>query len=104
LEALNRARASEGKARLAVAMALHSGEVVAGVIGAEDRHEYTVIGDTVNSAARLLDVCKERGADLIVSDRVFELASRAGVRADVRARESVVLRGRSESVDALLLA
>jgi adenylate cyclase len=101
---LNRLRAAACKPELSVAMAIHTGEVLAGLIGAEDRHEYTVIGDTVNSAARLLDICKERNGDLIVSGPTFERATRAGAVLDVRARDSVKLRGRAENVTALLLA
>lgn len=104
LRDLNRVRAAAGKSELAVAMAIHTGEVLAGVIGAEDRHEYTVIGDTVNSAARLLEVCKERNCDLIVSGPTYERAARAGAVVDVSARDSVKLRGRAENITALLLA
>ena len=83
---------------LSVAVSIHTGEVLAGRIGAADRHEYTVIGDTVNVAARLQQVCKERGAYLLVSETTYELARSRGLVADVTAGDSVSLRGRSEPV------
>ncbi|WP_238847438.1 adenylate/guanylate cyclase domain-containing protein [Nocardia arthritidis] len=43
---------------LDVAIGVSSGVVVAGNIGAEDRYEYTVIGDPVNEAARLTEQAK----------------------------------------------
>ena len=42
-----------GLAEVVFAVGVHSGPAVAGILGTEDRSEYTVIGDTVNMAARL---------------------------------------------------
>ena len=104
LEMLNRARRAAGKPPLAVTVAVHSGDVLAGTIGAEDRHEYTVIGDTVNVAARLQQVAKETGDGLVVSRAALELAARAGVSAGNGASEKIVLRGRLEPVEYVSLA
>ena len=50
---LSRKRAREGKDPIAVGVGVSAGEAVAGTVGTEDRMEYTVIGDSVNLAARL---------------------------------------------------
>jgi adenylate cyclase len=96
LHALNDARIAAGLQPLAVAVSVHTGDVLAGRIGAEDRHEYTVIGDTVNVAARLQQICKERGCHLLVSEATFALAGMPPP--DGMVRDFVVLRGRAEPV------
>lgn len=94
---LNVSRVAAGKQELAVTIALHSGEVVAGVIGSPDRHEYTVVGDTVNVCARLQQAAKDFGG-IVASAHTVELAKSGGVGTAVRGTESVALRGRREPV------
>jgi len=103
LQAFNTRR--DGKTGpLRVAVSVHTGEVLAGRIGAADRHEYTVIGDTVNVAARLQQFCKELGRDVLVSQTSYELATRHGLIVESRHDDVVTLRGRREPVRVFALA
>jgi adenylate cyclase len=70
-----------------------AGPAVAGNIGAEERFEYTVIGDPVNEAARLCEMAKLEEGRVLASDAAL---ARAGE--DERSRwslgDEVTLRGR----------
>jgi adenylate cyclase len=68
-------RRAAGKPAFEIGIGIHCGPVVHGIIGAQDRVEFTVIGDPVNRAARYCDGAK-RGEVFISKDlyeRVFSL-------------------------------
>jgi adenylate cyclase len=58
LRALNAAREASGEKQVNVGIGLNSGEVVMGNMGSEDHMDYTVIGDSINVAARLCGVAQ----------------------------------------------
>lgn len=70
LAKLNVDRQAGGLAVIAHGIGIHTGPVVAGNIGTDERLEYTVIGDTVNVASRIQDACKPLGETLLISEAV----------------------------------
>lgn len=70
LAQLNELRKSRGQAPLKVGMGLNQGLVIAGNIGSDEKMEYTVIGDSVNTASRIESMTKELGTDLLVAGNI----------------------------------
>jgi adenylate cyclase len=80
---------------LDAAIGVSAGTVVAGNVGAEQRYEYTVIGDPVNEAARLTDSAKRRLGRVLASD---DAVQRSGDEAaNWAVAEELRLRGRAEA-------
>ncbi|MFZ2511131.1 MAG: adenylate/guanylate cyclase domain-containing protein [Gordonia sp. (in: high G+C Gram-positive bacteria)] len=79
-------------------MGIGYGTVFAGNIGAASRYEYTVIGDSVNEAARLSDRAKESVAPVCASGDAIAAASAAEAE-HWRPVERIRLRGRAEETE-----
>jgi adenylate cyclase len=67
---LNAEFENEGWPAYRTRFGLHTGEAVVGTIGSADRMAYTVLGATVNLAARLEPLNKQYGTEILVSDAV----------------------------------
>jgi len=98
-------RARAGLPPLSVAVAITHGEVVHGVIGHDERLEFTVIGDAVNLAAKLEKHAKIERARVIATVAACVAARRQG--ADVtpkRLARAAKVDGVNEPIDLAILA
>lgn len=90
---LNEKRMHRKEPPLQIGMGLHAGSAISGTIGSDERMEYTIIGNTVNTGSRIEAATKAFGTDLLISDTVIEKIS------DVFKTEyagSAEVKGRSE--------
>ncbi|HXC51621.1 MAG TPA: adenylate/guanylate cyclase domain-containing protein [Candidatus Limnocylindrales bacterium] len=77
-------------------LGLALGEVIVGNIGSDHTRSYTVIGDTVNLAARLEAANRFYGTRILVSDSV---AREAGPQFEMREIDTIAVKGKIETVD-----
>lgn len=89
-------RLASGRNPVQVGVGLHLGEVFSGVVGDAERLEYSVFGDTVNTAARLEELTKTAGAGVIASASVLAAVP---TQEGWTALPAVHLRGRSAGLE-----
>jgi adenylate cyclase len=97
LSQLNMQRAAEEAPLLLAGIGINTGTVVAGLIGAERRMEYTAIGDAVNLSARIQTLNRKLGTDILISDATYQaLGEQARLRVVNRGLRQ--LKGKSQRV------
>jgi class 3 adenylate cyclase len=80
---------------LATRIGVSTGPVIGGSIGAGQRMSFTLLGDTVNLAARLEELNKQHGTRILVSESTRKAC---GTQFAFSALGSVLVRGRSDHV------
>ncbi|MBW1799318.1 MAG: adenylate/guanylate cyclase domain-containing protein [Deltaproteobacteria bacterium] len=81
LHALNEQRKLTGENPVEHGIGIHTGEVLAGSVGSQERLTYAMVGDTVNIASRIQELNKQFSTDILISHNTkvslinhFELA------------------------------
>jgi class 3 adenylate cyclase len=82
--------------RIRMGIGINSGPVSAGSVGGGGRLEFTVIGDTVNVAARVETITRETGDPILLTEQTRCLLGR--VPLDLEERGTAPVKGRTEEV------
>ncbi|MER8911064.1 adenylate/guanylate cyclase domain-containing protein [Mesorhizobium sp. M0854] len=96
--------AGEGRPPLHVRIGIHTGSVIVGNIGASDRVNYTIVGDTVNISQRLQELGKLLAPDAATAIAISgETVSRLDEKFETIPAGKHRLRGRGEATEVFQL-
>lgn len=84
-----------------IGIGINSGECLVGNLGSRRRFDYSVLGDPVNVASRLEDLCKTYNTPLLAGE---ETARRIGDQPGLIEVDRIAVRGRSAKVSVFGLA
>jgi len=86
----------EGKPKIEIGVGIATGETFIGNIGSQNRLEYTVIGDTVNTANRIESYNKVYKTNFLISESTYE---RVKKYVDAITIKNVMIRGKSNRIN-----
>ncbi|WP_426746452.1 adenylate/guanylate cyclase domain-containing protein [Myxococcus faecalis] len=93
VDQINRNRVAAGKAPIEVGIGINTGQAVVGYMGSAERHEFTAIGDTVNTASRLCGMAKS--GEVLASESTVR---RSGAGFDVEELPAMQVKGKEKAV------
>ena len=96
LRRLNGRWQAEERGPLAMGVAVHTGEVFAGNLGSPRRKKYTVLGDTVNTVARMEGLNRDLSTAILISGATLAAVKD---RVVVRDRGAIPVKGRAQPVE-----
>lgn len=73
IEEVNKMYSDKFSREISIGIGINSGNVIVGNVGTDDFMEYTVIGNTVNTASRLEKISKEKQNSIIISEKTYNL-------------------------------
>ena len=98
LGTMNQKRKRQGQIPISIGIGIHTGPVVFGTLGFEERMDSTVLGDAVNLASRLESLTKYYEASLLFSDQTFEALGDEKENLLIREIDTVMVKGRKQPV------
>lgn len=96
IRSLSRRWEREVGTSFAMGVAVHTGDVFAGAVGSPRQMKYAVVGDTVNTVARLEEVNRNLGTEIVMSG---DALAQVRTRVDVQPHGAFLMRGRSHAVE-----
>lgn len=95
LKKLNKKFAEKFGTEIKIGIGINSGEVVAGNMGSEDRIEYSVTGDTVNTGKRIEGITRDFPNSVLISQNVYDEVAHL---IEVEAFEPLFVKGKKEKI------
>ena len=97
---INQVRKQQGQLEIHLRIGVNSGSMLAGVLGNQQKMEYTVVGDSVNLASRL---CSEVAPEQIITTSEVYNSALLGNKIIARPYQQLNIRGKEQKVETYIV-